>query len=120
MQGLAGPAVYAENARGQLTLVMSAYLILTSFPLEPSEVPSYEPNSVPGCDVAVKYFLEMPLANREIRYRSIAAVPGWTRSARTSSRCGSVSQSPVPASAPAAMTLPALAHSVGLHPSSRP
>ncbi len=42
------------------------------------------------------------------------------RSARTSSRRGSVSQSPVPASAHAAMTLPALAHSTGLHPASRP
>ena len=43
-----------------------------------------------------------------------------SRSSRTSSRRGSVSQSPVPASAPAAITLPALAHSAGLHPASRP
>ena len=120
MQGLAGPAVYAEKARGQLTLVMSAYPILTSFPLEPSGVPSYEQNSVPTCGVPVKHFLEMRLANRETRYRSAVAVPGWTRSARTSSRCGSVSQSPVPASAHPAMTFPARAHSMGLHPWSKP
>ena len=54
MRGFAGPAVYAEKTRGQLTLVMSAYPILTSFPLVPSELLSYEPNSVPVSRALVK------------------------------------------------------------------
>jgi hypothetical protein len=56
MQGLAGPAVYAEKTRGQPTLVMSAYPMLTSFPLMPSELLSYEPDSLPISRSAVKYF----------------------------------------------------------------